>query len=113
MGLSPVLNPLLPHPYHLPMPEIHFKIQWPDGTEDTCYSPSLVVKDYFTPESDYSLEDFVTRSRTALQIASDRVKAKYGSPCGMALRQLAQIESAATRYTTFPDPRVRFIQFLD
>ncbi len=31
------------------MPEINFKIQWPDGTEQNCYSPALVVKKYFTP----------------------------------------------------------------
>lgn len=95
------------------MPEIRFQIQWPDGSQDICYSPSLVVKDYFIPASDYALDDFVNRSRTALQIASDRVQAKYGMPCGRALSQLAQIEATATRYTTLPQPVVRFIQFLE
>ena len=46
------------------MPEIRFQIQWPDGSQETCYSPSLVVKDYFTPNSDYDLGDFVQRSRS-------------------------------------------------
>ncbi|MFM7324133.1 MAG: MSMEG_0570 family nitrogen starvation response protein, partial [Nodosilinea sp.] len=54
------------------MPEIRFQIQWPDGSRETCYSPSLVVKDYFVAQQAYPLEDFVQRSRTALQIASDR-----------------------------------------
>ncbi|MBD3883654.1 MSMEG_0570 family nitrogen starvation response protein [Phormidium tenue FACHB-886] len=95
------------------MPEINFQIQWPDGSEATCYSPSLVVKDYFVPQTEYPLEEFVQRSRTALEIASDRVKAKYGMPCGMALRQLAQIESQAAQYTHLTEPIVRFIRFLE
>jgi len=93
------------------MPEIKFKIQWPTGTEETCYSPSLVVKDYFTPNTDYVLTDFVERSRTALTIASERVKAKYGFPCGLALGQLDRIEATAARYA--PDSTVRFVQFLE
>jgi uncharacterized repeat protein (TIGR04042 family) len=95
------------------MPEIRFQIQWPDGTQETCYSPSLVVKDYFTPDSDYDLADFVQRSRTALQIASDRVYAKYGKPCGLALGQLQEIEFKSTRYGDLSQPKVRFIQFIE
>ncbi len=95
------------------MPEIRFQIQWPDGSQETCYSPSLVVKEYFIPEQDYPLEDFVTRSRTALQIASDRVKAKYGYPCGLALGQLDEIESRATQFHNHPQPQVRIIRFID
>ncbi|MBF2051616.1 MAG: MSMEG_0570 family nitrogen starvation response protein [Elainella sp. C42_A2020_010] len=95
------------------MPEIRFRIRWCDGTEDTCYSPSLVVKQYFTPNQTYSLDDFVDRSRTALQIASDRVKAKYGYPCGLALGQLEEIEAKAQQYRHLPDPQVEFLQFIE
>lgn len=95
------------------MPQIHFQIQWPDGYQETCYSPSLIVKDYFTPGHHYSLHDFVERARTALKIASDRVEAKYGMPCGMALRQLSQIETTALRYTELPEPSVQLIQFIE
>lgn len=95
------------------MPEIRFQIEWPDGTQDTCYSPSLVVKDYFTPGETYSLEDFVTKAREALKIASDRVQAKYGYPCGLALGQLQEIEASATRYRDLPNPRVRAVQFIE
>jgi uncharacterized repeat protein (TIGR04042 family) len=95
------------------MPEIRFQIQWPDGKPETCYSPSLIVKDYFTPDSEYTLEDFVMRSRTALNIASDRVLAKYGMPCSRALGQLRQIETAASTYQHFPEPKVHFIQFIE
>jgi uncharacterized repeat protein (TIGR04042 family) len=95
------------------MPEIRFRIRWSDGTEEVCYSPSLVVKQYFTPDQVYDLEDFVARSRTALQIASDRVKAKYGYPCGLALGQLDQIEKRAAQYSHLPQAQVQFLQFLE
>jgi len=88
------------------MPEMRFRIRWPDGVVENCYSPSLVIKDYFVPGDSYGLADFLTRSRTALTIASDRVEARYGMPCSRALGQLARIEAAAGRFTSTPDARV-------
>jgi uncharacterized repeat protein (TIGR04042 family) len=93
------------------MPEIRFKVEWPDGSQDTWYSPSLVVKDYFSPDSDYDLDDFVQRSRQALQIASDRVEAKYGRPCGLALGQLQAIEQKSVQFGS--TGKVRLIHFLE
>jgi uncharacterized repeat protein (TIGR04042 family) len=95
------------------MPEIHFQIKWSDGQLETCYSPSLIVKKYFVPNTEYTLEDFVNRSRTALNIASDRVLAKYGMPCSRALGQLRQIETTAATYQNLPDAKVQFIQFIE
>ncbi len=95
------------------MPEIRFQIQWPDGNQETCYSPSLVVKNYFASDTSYPLTDFVERSRTALTIASDRVQANYGMPCGLALGQLRQIEATASRYAELPEPAVTVLQFLE
>ena len=93
------------------MPEMRFVVRWPDGAEEACYSPSLVIKDYFTPGESYALADFVERSRTALLIASDRVRAKYGFSCSAALDQLAQIEEAAARFADMPEPRVTIAAF--
>lgn len=95
------------------MPEIRFQIRWSDGTQDSCYSPSLIVKEYLRPNTDYALEDFVERSRTALNIASDRVEAKYGRPCGLALGQLQDIEEKSKQYRHLPDAKVRVIGFLE
>jgi uncharacterized repeat protein (TIGR04042 family) len=95
------------------MPEIRFQIQWPDGSQSVCYSPSLIVKNYFTPNTDYDLDDFVMRSRTSLKIASDRVAAKYGSPCGLALGQIAEIETESAKFRAFLASKVRFIQFIE
>jgi uncharacterized repeat protein (TIGR04042 family) len=88
------------------MPEMRFRIRWPDGSAETCYSPSLVIKDYFAVGADYPLADFLERSRTALGIASERVKAKYGMPCRRALAQLARIEAAAGAFTDVLGARV-------
>ena len=88
------------------MPEMHFHLRWPDGSSARCYSPSLVIKDYFVVGTDYALTDFLTRSRTALGIASDRVRAKYGMPCSRALAQLARIETMASAFTGDPAARV-------
>jgi uncharacterized repeat protein (TIGR04042 family) len=88
------------------MPEMRFLIRWPDGTAEACYSPSLVVKDYLSPGESYPLADFLVRSRTALNIASERVKAKYGFACSSAMDQLARIETAARTFSHLPDARV-------
>ncbi len=88
------------------MPEMRFRIRWPDGVLETCYSPSLVIKEHLSPGESYALADFVDRTRTALLIASDRVLAKYGRPCALALSQLARIEVAGGAYAGHPDARV-------
>lgn len=95
------------------MPEINYQIQWPDGAQQNCYSPSLVVKKYFTPGEIYNLTEFLEKSRTALNIASDRVKEAYGFPCTRALAQLKQIELKAAEYQKLSEPKVLFMDFLE
>ena len=91
------------------MPAMHFHLRWPDRSETRCYSPSLVIKDYLQPGSSYPLPDFVQRSREALNIASERVRAKYGFACSMAMDQLAHIEATAERFG--PDTQVEVLAF--
>ena len=91
------------------MPAVRFRIQWPDGVEATCYSPSTIVKDFFTPGERYPLDDFLKRSREALHIGSERVREKYGFACSAAMDQLAQIEVEAERFIGEPDARVKVI----
>ena len=85
-----------------------FAVRWPDGSQQEFYSPSLVVEDYLAPGADYAVADFVHRSREALGIASDRVKAKYGMPCSLAAASIASIERAASG---FADGNVRVAGF--
>ena len=94
------------------MPEMRFVVRWPNGAKGTCYSPSLVIKDHFREGETYALADFVARSREALTIASDRVKAKYGHACSLALGQLAEIERLAGRFADEPGARVACERFL-
>lgn len=95
------------------MPEMQFQIQWPDGSQELCYSPSLVIKKYFTPGETYDLGDFMSRSRTALQIASDRVQAKYGFPCGRAMGQLQRLEQGSLQYQSQTDATVQVLKFIE
>ncbi|MGK5531505.1 MSMEG_0570 family nitrogen starvation response protein [Streptomyces sp. URMC 129] len=84
------------------MPEMYVRVRWPDGRTQHCYSPSTVVEDFFEPGTGYPLHDFVERSRRALGIASDRVRARYGVACTAAAGQLAEIEATAAAYAAAP-----------
>lgn len=77
------------------MPEMHFKVQWPNGATEDCYSPSWIIEEYLTAGGDYSVDEFVERVGLALNIASDRVRQKYGFICSSALDQLAAIHRSA------------------
>ena len=93
------------------MPEMRFHIRWPDGARESCYSPSLVVKEHLTPGETYALDDFLSRTRTALLIASDRVEQKYGMPCSLALGQLRRIEERSKSFAELPRPQVKIESF--
>jgi len=91
------------------MPEMNFRLRWPDGREMDCYSPSLVVREHLAAGASYPLPEFMHRTREALQIASERVRAKYGFACSRALDQLAEIESAAAPFDA--SQRVQVLAF--
>jgi uncharacterized repeat protein (TIGR04042 family) len=80
------------------VPEMAFVARWPDGAVATYYSPSLVVREYLEAGSVYPVADFVERSRSALHIASERVRAKYGYACSRAAATLARIEAKAGEF---------------
>lgn len=95
------------------MPVMHFHVRWPDASETRCYSPSLVVRDYLEPGRRYPLDDFLQRTREALGIASERVRAKYGFACSQAMDQLAEIEGIAARFSATADAQVTVVAFDD
>ncbi len=80
------------------MPEMHFTVRWPDGSEQVCYSPSLVVREHLETDVPYDVADFVQRVRTALDIASERVRAKYGFACTSAMETIADVERLARSF---------------
>ena len=77
------------------MPETLFKVRWPDGGIETCYSPSTIIRDFYEVGRSYTLAEFLAASRQGLNAASDRVRMRYGSGCSRAMAQLAAIESRA------------------
>ncbi|HEX5659634.1 MAG TPA: MSMEG_0570 family nitrogen starvation response protein [Polyangiales bacterium] len=81
------------------MPEMYFDVTWPSGKRERCYSPSLVIEDHLTVGRSYPVDEFVALARTALQIAAERVRQKYGFYCSAARDQLAHIEATAERLT--------------
>lgn len=95
------------------MPEMRFRVRWPDRSESLCYSPSQIVKEFFEAGQDYPLHEFVERSREALSIASERVRQKYGYSCSSAMDQLAKIEIQALRYDDDDNPRVLVVEFIE
>ncbi|CAP57691.1 conserved hypothetical protein [Gluconacetobacter diazotrophicus PA1 5] len=86
-----------------------FRVRWPDGAESDCYSPSLVVRDHFTPGTDYPVADFMDRAGVALTEASERVRARYGFPCSRAAGQLRTIRQICAGFLDRPDARVRVL----
>jgi uncharacterized repeat protein (TIGR04042 family) len=93
------------------MPEMNFTVRWPDDSIDDCYSPSLVIKEYLNVGAQYAVPEFVERSRTALNIASERVRAKYGYACSSAMDQLDRIERKATAFLEDSTALVRIERF--
>ncbi|MBS0987742.1 MSMEG_0570 family nitrogen starvation response protein [Acetobacter okinawensis] len=93
------------------MPEMTFRVRWPDGKESECYSPSLVIQDHFTPGQDYPVREFLQKAETALTQASDRVLARYGFACSRALGQLQAIRQTCTPFLNQRDAQVRVLSF--
>jgi uncharacterized repeat protein (TIGR04042 family) len=90
---------------------MHFRVRWPDASETRCYSPSSVVRDYLAPGERYALDDFMRRTREALGMASERVRAKYGFACSQAMDQLAEIEHIATHFSETAEAQVTVVAF--
>ncbi|ROQ39776.1 putative repeat protein (TIGR04042 family) [Frondihabitans sp. PhB188] len=82
------------------MPEMTFEVRWPDGSEVSCYSPSLVMHDYLDRGATYSVDEFVRRSSAALDLASERVLATYGFSCTSAIQQKSEIVATAAGFDT-------------
>ncbi len=78
------------------MPECHVDVRWPDGREESIYSPSLVMEELLTVGASYPVTEFVTIARSGLQEASRRVEARFGHPCSLAAASLAAVERAAS-----------------
>ena len=86
------------------MPAMHFVVCWPDGSKETCYSPSTAIEKYLLVNHPYALNEFVQVTTRALDEASERVKAKFGYYCSRAQDQSAAIVQKAAQFS--PEQRV-------
>lgn len=95
------------------MPEIHFRVRWPDQSPMRCYSPSRSIKEALAVGRSYPVADFVAITSEALERGSERVRRKYGFGCGHAAMQVAIIESFAKRFAGLPNAQVTVEAFED
>lgn len=79
------------------MPEVDFIVRWPDGTRQHCVSPSRSIEAVLQTGAKYPVDEFVRRATDALQIGSDRVRAKYGFACTAASAQAEELRRVAAR----------------
>ncbi len=93
------------------MPEMTFRIRWPDGEVEDCYSPSTIVTDHLAPQTEYPLADFHARATAALEAANARVRARFGMGCAHALNQLSEIDRRVAGFAATPGATVRVESF--
>ncbi len=91
------------------MPEVHFRVQWPDRQTAEYYSPSTAVHAHFKTGESYPVSEFLARSRAAMRQASERVRQRYGYYCSSAMDTLQQIEATAERFSEQPDSVVTIL----
>lgn len=89
------------------MPEMQFTVVWPDGQQERCYSPSLIIRELLTEGAEYPVYEFMERSRAGLRIGAERVRVKFGFYCSAALDQLATLEARASAFE--PEATMRVV----
>jgi len=80
------------------MPAVNFIVRWPDGREESCYSPSTIICEFFENGKSYSLDDFQSLSVKAYTRASERVEERFGYACSSARDQLMLIQSRINQF---------------
>ncbi|MGH2840562.1 MAG: MSMEG_0570 family nitrogen starvation response protein, partial [Solirubrobacteraceae bacterium] len=69
------------------------------------------VKDYLSPGQSYPLTDFLRRTTSALELASERVRRRHGFACTSAAQQLEAIERSAAAFDHDTGSRVTVLGF--
>jgi len=77
---------------HVTMFETTFTVELPDGSFQPCFSPSPVVRNYFTPGQEIPAREFLRCSRAALAEASEHVLRVSGHATNEASTSLRDIE---------------------
>lgn len=85
------------------MPEVHFRVAWPDGTRQSCTSPSRTIERVLCAGASYPVGEFLRRTTGALQAGSDRVRAKYGFACTAAAAEADGLQARAAAFDPVTD----------
>ncbi len=80
------------------MPVTYLTIIWPNNEEDQVYSPSSVIKEFFTKESELKVDDFLITIQNALNESSERVRMKFGFACTSAESELNRIRHLCQQF---------------
>ena len=86
------------------MPETYLRVQLPNDKEETIYSPSTIIKEYFEKASIMSLDEFQNSCSKALNHASKRVYERFGYECTSAMGELARVNSLVDRIKSSAAP---------
>jgi putative flavoprotein involved in K+ transport len=82
------------------MPEVHFRIRWPDGTRQSCTSPSRTIERELCVGGSYPVDEFMRRATAALTAGSERVREKYGFACTAAAAEITGLRARAVDHPT-------------
>jgi uncharacterized repeat protein (TIGR04042 family) len=74
------------------MSETTFTVELPDGSFQPCFSPSPVVRNYFTPGQEIPAAEFIRCSRAALAEACEHVRRVSVDAASDASTSLRDIE---------------------
>jgi uncharacterized repeat protein (TIGR04042 family) len=80
------------------MPEVRLSLEWPDGRRSELYSPSTVILDFLQPGQTLSVAELTSKGITALEQASERVRARYGFACTRTDEERVRLQQAADSY---------------
>jgi uncharacterized repeat protein (TIGR04042 family) len=80
------------------MPEVRLSVEWPDGRKSELYSPSTVILDYLQPGQTLSVAELTSKGMAALEMASERVRARYGFACTRTDEERLRLQQAADSY---------------
>jgi uncharacterized repeat protein (TIGR04042 family) len=93
------------------MPEMRFHVRWPDAREESCYSPSTIIREHFTPGESMTVAEFSARAVAALDAASERVRQRFGMGCAQAMVQATEIQRTAATFAADPAATVTITGF--
>jgi putative flavoprotein involved in K+ transport len=80
------------------MPEVHFRLTWPDGHVQHATSPSRAIEEHLAPGATYPVDELVRRVRAGMDAASERVRATYGMACTAAMAEREAVERTAAEH---------------